>query len=91
MESGRFIGERVTVEMADLERPVRFTWRGQTYTIVSIEASSRRLDFRSAWYRRRHRDYFVVKVDTGQRFELYRHRVPGRPYWVLTRQLVATP
>lgn len=91
MESGRFIGERVAVEMADLERPVRFTWHGQTYTIVKIEASSRRLDFRSAWYRRRHRDYFVVSVGTGERFELYHHRGPGKPYWVLTRQLPSTP
>lgn len=91
MESGKFISERVTVETAELERPARFTWRGRTYTVVNIEASSRRLDFRSAWYRRRHRDYFVVQVDTGQRFELYRHRLPGKPYWVLTRELVATP
>jgi hypothetical protein len=91
MESGKFIGERVAVKMADLERPVQFTWRGQTYAIARIEASSRRLDFRSAWYRRRHRDYFIVTVATGQRFELYRHRVPGKPYWVLTRELPATP
>lgn len=87
---GKFIGERITVEVADLEKPMSFTWRKNHYTIVSIEASNRRLDLRSTWYRRKHRDYFIVQVGTGERFEIYRHRVPGKPYWVLSRQLAST-
>ena len=85
---GKFIGERISVEVVDLEKPMRFTWRGRQYQITEIQASTRRLDLRSTWYRRKHRDYFIVQVESGERFELYRHRVPGKPYWVLTRQLV---
>ncbi|MFX1319639.1 MAG: DUF6504 family protein [Promethearchaeota archaeon] len=84
---GQFIGERISVDVVDLERPVSFTWRNQKYNIVEIEASDRRLDLRSTWYRRKHRDYFIVKVEDGKRFEIYRHRVPGKPYWILTREL----
>jgi hypothetical protein len=84
---GQFIGERITVEVIELEKPVSFTWRNRQYKIVEIEASNRRLDLRSTWYRRKHRDYFLVQVEDGRRFEIYRHRVPGKPYWVLTREL----
>ncbi|MFX1490874.1 MAG: DUF6504 family protein [Promethearchaeota archaeon] len=88
---GKFIGERITVDVIDLETPTSFTWRTKQYKIVKIEASNRRLDLRSTWYRRKHRDYFIVQVESGERFELYRHRVPGKPYWVLTRQLSGFP
>ncbi|MFW9831208.1 MAG: DUF6504 family protein [Candidatus Thorarchaeota archaeon] len=84
---GKFIGERIVVQVKGLETPTSFTWRGRQYIITSIEASSRRIDLRTTWYRRKHRDYFIVQTSTGERFELYRHRVPGKPYWVLTRQL----
>ncbi len=84
---GKFIGERIVVEVINLEEPVRFKWRNREYHIVKIEASSRRLDLKSTWYRRKHRDYFIVQVDSGEWFEIYRHRVPGKPYWVLTRKL----
>jgi len=86
-DQGQFIGERIIVEVIDLETPVSFTWRNQQYKIIEIEASNRRLDLRSAWYRRKHRDYFIVQVEGGKCFEIYRHRVPGKPYWVLTREL----
>lgn len=88
---GKFIGERIIVEVVDLEKPISFTWRTKHYKIMKIEASDRRLDLRSTWYRRKHRDYFIVQVDSGERFELYRHRVPGTPYWVLARQLPDSP
>ena len=84
---GKFIGERISVEVADLEKPTSFTWRGRQFKIIEINASTRRLDLRSTWYRRKHRDYFIVQVESGERFEIYRHRVPGKPYWVITRQL----
>ena len=87
----KFIGDRIQVTVADLEKPTQFIWKKQTYTIVKIAASSRRLDLQSTWYRRRHRDYFIVEVATGQRFEIYRHRLPGKPYWVLTRELPPEP
>ena len=86
-DQGRFIGERILVDVVDLEKPVSFTWRNQKHKIIEIEASDRRLDLQSTWYRRKHRDYFIVKIEGGKRFEIYRHRVPGKPYWVLTREL----
>lgn len=86
-DEGKFIGEPITVEVIDLEKPISFTWRNRQYKIIKIEASDRRLDLRSAWYRRKHRDYFIVQVEDGKRFEIYRHRVPGKPYWILTREL----
>ena len=89
-DRGRFIGERIFVDVVDLEKPVSFTWRNQKHKIIEIEASDRRLDLQSTWYRRKHRDYFIVKIEGGKCFEIYRHRVPGKPYWVLTRELPKT-
>ena len=86
---GRFIGERVSVELREPDIPSSFTWHGRVYTITSIESHLRRVDRRREWYRRRHRDYFLVRVDTGQLFELYHHRIPGKPYWVLMRELAS--
>jgi len=45
------------------------------------------LDFKRAWWRRRHRDYYLVRIEDGRTFELYFHRGPGRRYWVLYREL----
>ena len=84
---GKFISERISVEVEDLERPVKFTWRNREYIIREIIASNRRLDLKSTWYRRKHRDYFIVEVESGERFEIYRHRVPRPAYWILSRQL----
>ncbi|MFX0168928.1 MAG: DUF6504 family protein [Candidatus Hodarchaeota archaeon] len=84
---GKFIGERISVEMEDLEKPVKFTWRNREYIIREIIASNRRLDLKTTWYRRKHRDYFIVIVESGERFEIYRHRVPQPSYWILSRQL----
>ena len=51
----------------------------------------RKLDFRRAWWTRRHRDFYTVRVHTGQVFELYFHRGPGRRYWVLYKELTGDP
>jgi len=32
---------------------------------------------------------FIVKTDTGQMFEIYHHRGPGKRYWVLYREFIA--
>ena len=56
---------------------------------MEIEMVYRRLDFKRPWWRRRHRDYYRVKTDTGQVFEMYFHRGPGKCYWVLYRELTA--
>ncbi len=67
--------------------PAFFTWRGKEYRIAEIKDRRRSLDFREAWWQRRHRDYYVVKTDTDETFEIYFNRGPGRRYWVLYRRL----
>ena len=67
--------------------PTSFTWRETEYRIVEVKDARRSLDFREAWWRRRHRDYYVVKTDTDETFQIYFNRGPGRKYWVLYRRL----
>ncbi len=84
----RFIGEEVKVTYSSFGNLDSFEWRGQQYKIVEVINLFRALDLRRPWWRRRHRDFFTVKVDTGQVFKLYFHRGPGRRYWVLYSELI---
>lgn len=84
----RFIDEEIEVRFERKPGPPSlFLWRGREYKIEVILEMHRRLDFQRSWWRRRHRDYYIVKVDTGQVFELYFHRGPGRKHWVLYKEL----
>jgi len=77
-ERSRFIDEEIEVRFAqELGPPTSFIWHGREYGILKIEKTYRRLDFKKAWWRRRHRDYYRMKTDTGQVFEIYFHRGPG--------------
>jgi hypothetical protein len=88
-ERARFIDEEIEVRFAELPgTPISFIWRGSEYKIVEVEGAYRRLDFKRAWWRRRHRDYYRVKTDTGRVFEIYFHRGPGKRFWVLYKELV---
>ena len=89
-ENSRFIDEEIEVRFAQKPGPpTSFIWHGREYGILEIEKAYRRLDFKRAWWRRRHRDYYQVKTDTGQVFEIYFHRGPGKRYWVLYKEFVA--
>ena len=82
-----FIGDEIEVQFArKAGPPTSFIWRGTTYEIAEIEQTSRALDFRKRWWRRRHRDYYLLKTETGETFQLYFHRGPGRRYWVLYKK-----
>ena len=84
----RFIGEEVEVTFDKRPGPpTSFVWRGTEYRIVEVLGQRQVLDFKHKWYRRSHRDYYTVKADTGEVFRLYRHRGPGRRYWVLRTQV----
>ena len=86
-ERSRFIDEEIEVRLAQKPGPpTSFIWRGKEYGIVGIERVYRRLDFKRDWWRRRHRDYYLVKTDTGQVFEIYFNRGPGKRYWVLYKE-----
>jgi len=83
-----FIDDEIEVHFAKKPGPpTSFSWRGMEYKITEIKGMQRSLDFRKAWWQRRHRDYYVVKTDTGETFEIYFHRGPGRRYWVLYKRL----
>jgi hypothetical protein len=83
-----FVSEEIEVHFAKKPGPPSsFTWRGAEYKITEIAGSTRKLDFRSRWWRRRHRDYYVVRTDTGETFRIYFHRGFGRKYWVLYAKL----
>jgi len=87
MSQGAFIDEQVQVEVGEYSLPKGFIWRGEKFEVAEILSFWRKLDFKKAWWRRRHRDYYRVRTVDGRVFELYRHRGPGRRYWVLLREL----
>jgi len=88
-----FIGDEISVRFSKKPGPpTSFVWCKTEYGIAEVKGIRRVLDFRRPWWRRRHRDYYVVRTDTGETFEMYFHRGPGRRYWVLSRRLaVAAP
>lgn len=86
--AGRFIAAEVEVRFSQRPGPPSgFVWEGKEHEIVEILEFRRELDFRRPWWRRRHRDRYLVRTKEGRVFELYCHRGPGRPYWVLLREL----
>ncbi len=87
MSKPRFIAEEIEVHEESPGEPVSFLWRGREYRIVEVVGVKRHLDFRRPWWQRRHRDYYRVRTDSGQTFELYFHRGPGRKYWVLYKEV----
>lgn len=83
-----FIGDEIEMSFAKKPGPpTSFIWRGKQYEIAEAKKVRRILDFRKPWWQRRHRDYYVVKAQTGEVFEMYFHRGPGRRYWVLYKKL----
>jgi len=85
----RFIDEEIEVRFEKKPGPPSsFHWQGREYKITEILSMRRRLDFKRAWWARRHRDHYTVRVHTGRVFELYFHRGPGRKYWVLYKELL---
>ena len=76
-------------------RPVRFTWRGETFVIERILLTWPDYRFPSGaprkktWRLRRHRNYFAVRTDTGRTFEIYLDRKGPSPTWVLYREIEA--
>jgi len=86
--SEEFIGEEIKVHFERMPGPpICFTWGGAEHRIDRVVRAWRQLDFQRPWWRRRHRDHYVVETETGELFELYHHRKPGRSQWVLYRRL----
>ncbi|MCI2424509.1 DUF6504 family protein [Candidatus Acetothermia bacterium] len=83
-----FISEEIEVRFEKKPGPPSsFVWQGREYQIEVILSMQQRLDFRRAWWARRHRDYYTVRVHTGQVFELYFLRGRGWKHWVLYKEV----
>ena len=87
-----FIDEEVIVNFAKRPGPpTSFTWRGVEHRIAEVLQHRLALDFDRRWWQRKHRDYYVVRTETGEVFQLYFHRGPGQRYWVLHKRLDTYP
>ncbi|MBD3285639.1 hypothetical protein GF359_04195 [candidate division WOR-3 bacterium] len=95
--SGVFIGERIGVETSSEEpTPVSFTWRDRTYRITKILRQWHDHGFSKAspvrnWRTRRHRNNYIVEVESGEDFEIYLDRGSGRRNWYIYRQIKKRP
>ena len=84
-----FVGEEIEVRLeGEPGQPAWLVWRGEEHAVREIISRWQKLEMgKRPWYSRRHRDHYVVRVESGRIFELYRHRGPGKRYWVLLREL----
>ncbi len=86
-----FIGEKIQVETSgDIKQPTALTWRGNHYTVAEVITSWFDWGFSAAtkqkdWRTRRHRNYFRLRMNTGEVFEIYLDRPPASSEgeWVL--------
>ena len=83
----KFIDEEIDVRFEKQPGPpTGFRWRGEDYVIDEILQTRQNLDFHKNWLKRRHRDFYIVRVASGEVYEIYRHRGPGKRYWVLLKE-----
>ena len=93
----RFIGEKIDViTSAEEPTPVRFNWHGKQYVIKKIIRQWQDHGYSQAapvrnWRTRRHRNNYVVEVDTGDCFEIYLDRGSGRRVWYVYRIITNAP
>ena len=92
-----FIGEVIRVETeGEVKRPARFTWRGREYQVLRVIGGWHDYSLPTTvkhprWTMRRHRNYYHVETDTGERFEMYLDRGSKRHEWVLLKHLGVVP
>ncbi len=92
-----FVGEVISVETeGEVKRLSSFTWRDRTYRVQRILASWHDHSMptelrRPKWTMRRHRNYYHVQADSGERFEIYYDRGAKRPEWVLLKWWETAP
>ena len=78
-----FIGEKIDVRTAgDVKQPAALTWRDREYTVAEVIASWFDWGFSAAavqknWRTRRHRNYFRLRMNSGEIFEIYLDRPPA--------------
>lgn len=92
-----FIDEKVAVTCGgEVKSPKSFVWRDRTYTITELLHTWPDWGFAKGakqrnWRSRRHRNYYRVRTDSGEVFELYLDRGVklGREVWYLYQRLDA--
>jgi hypothetical protein len=95
----QFVGEKIAVVMeGDIREPVSFSWRKTEYRITEVilnwfdwgfPAGSTQRD----WRTRRHRNYFRVRTESTELFEIYLDRATptGSSEWYLFQKLDPEP
>lgn len=90
----RFICEKIEVIYDQENFTIKsFTWKGKEYKIIEILSTWQDWKFPSSlagkhtWLQRWHRNYFVIKTDTNEVFEIYLDRKGGKREWILLKKL----
>jgi hypothetical protein len=91
----RFVGEKIDVVTGgEVKQPVALTWRKQDYAVAEVISSWFDWGFSAAtkqkdWRTRRHRNYFRLRMASGEIFEIYLDRPPASAEgeWVLYQVL----
>ncbi|HHV81449.1 TPA: hypothetical protein GXX44_07195 [bacterium] len=90
----KFICEKIKVNYNPQGFDIKsFVWRNREYIIREIISTWQDWKFpdtlsgKRTWLQRYHRNYFVVKTDTDEVFELYLDRKGNRRDWVLLKKL----
>ena len=96
-KESRFYGECIKVETVSQSfHPSAFVWHGQRYVINRIIHSwpdsgyAKLTPHNRDWRSRHHRNYFVVRTDSGRVFKIYHDRgvKKGSPrVWILNEEL----
>jgi hypothetical protein len=81
--SPKFIGERISVTTGGtIRQPSTFTWKDVEYRVTEVILSWMDWGFPQSatqrdWKARRHRNYYRVRTDRGEVYEIYHDRGPG--------------
>ncbi|MBC7320326.1 hypothetical protein H5T89_06745 [bacterium] len=88
----RFICEKIKVIYDQENFTIKgFIWRDKEYKIIEILSTWQDWKFPSSlsgkrtWLQRHHRNYFIVKTETNEVFEIYLDRKGNRREWILLK------
>jgi len=94
MREKLFIGEKIKVEYDSQSSTIKsFIWNNTEYKITEILSTwqdwkfSDALSGKHTWIQRHHRNYFKVKTDTEEVFEIYLDRKGNRRDWILLAKI----
>ncbi|MCX7795615.1 MAG: DUF6504 family protein [bacterium] len=88
----RFICEKIEVIYDRENLTIKgFIWRNREYKVLEILSAWQDWKFPSSlsgkrtWLQRHHRNYFVVKTDTSEVFQIYLDRKGNKREWILLK------